>query len=315
MLPAAIVAAVAVSPLRPTSLRESGLVLVGMVLALAVVTTTRKLSKRRNRHHRNNGENNEDNEQQHTIRTIEELRELMPAGASGTCVEDAKKVIGYLDDQMINFVSRSPLLYLATYDATTGAPSVSPKGDEPGFVTVLSKPKQPSTDNDDTPQHTLVIPDRPGNRLLFGLQNIVGQTDTETRANTETDTKTPQQTSSSRVSVLFEVPGTGTTLRCGGTARLSTDPALLNGHVARGCHPKIVVLVDIDQAFFHCAKAYMRSRVWDPTSWPKEPPKVTFGQYFAKKDGLLANRINSDIDKHYQQIQKAVDGAACEQEA
>jgi predicted pyridoxine 5'-phosphate oxidase superfamily flavin-nucleotide-binding protein len=292
-----------------------------MVLALAM--TTRAPSKRRNRNHRNNESSNNENDneqQQHTIRTIEELRELMPAGASGTCVDDAKKVIGYLDDQMINFVSKSPLIYLATYDATTGAPFVSPKGDEPGFVTVLSKEKDPSNDNDNTTlQHTLVIPDRPGNRLLFGLQNIVGQNETEsatdTETNAETNTKIPQQAASSRVSVLFEVPGTGTTLRCGGTARLSTEPALLQDHVARGCIPKLVVLVDIDQAFFHCAKAYMRSRVWDPTSWPKEPPRVTFGQYFAKKDGFLANRINSDIDKHYQQIQKAVDGEACEQEA
>ena len=134
----------------------------------------------------------------------------MPAGASGTCLEDAKKVIDHLDDQMTDFVSRSPLLYLATVDDATGTPFVSPKGDEPGFVTVLE------AGTGSRPQHTLVIPDRPGNRLLFGLQNILGHND---RQSDDANGKSTPPRRLSRVSVLFEVPGTGSTLRCGGAAR------------------------------------------------------------------------------------------------
>ncbi|VEU43585.1 unnamed protein product [Pseudo-nitzschia multistriata] len=228
------------------------------------------------------------------VRSIEELRQIMPAGLGGNCLEDAKKVIGYLDDQMINFIHHSPLIYLATVDNTTKYPFISPKGDKPGFVTVRQ--------NHETKKHTLIIPDRPGNRLLFGLQNILGQRESGTDHET------------AKVSILFEVPGTGSTLRCGGSAWLSTDPALIRKHVARGCPPKVVILVDVDHAFFHCSKAYMRSKVWDPKSWPSKPLNVTFGRYFAKKGSLLASKIDSDVDKHYQQIQKAIDGEACEEE-
>ena len=312
----AILAAVAASPLRPVSLREFALVLVGILMA---VTWNRSHSSRGRVRRPTRTPNNSDSDtdilnNEHVIRTIGELRQVLPAGLSGTCLEDAKKVIGCLDDQMMDFIAQSPLLYLATYDSITGTPFVSPKGDEPGFVRVITKKNSSSSNNNNnnnvTPQHVLVIPDRPGNRLLFGLQNIVGG-DTQNNPTTNSTTTTPSQ-----ASVLFEVPGSGSTLRCGGPARLSEDPLLLRQHVARGCPPKLVILVEVHHAFFHCAKAYLRSRVWDPTSWPAdaEKPKVTFGRYFAKKESFLAKRIDSDVDKHYQQIQKAVDGEACEQE-
>lgn len=243
----------------------------------------------------------------------------MPASASGTCLEDAKKVINYLDDQMTDFIAKSPLLYLATVDASTNAPFVSPKGDEPGFVTVLSNGGDATKG---TLTHTLVIPDRPGNRLIFGLQNIVcpGSRAEEEEEENAADDDNDENTSippppPPRVSVLFEVPGTGTTLRCGGTAMLSTDPALVKAHEARGCPPKLVILVDVEHAFFHCNKAYMRSKVWDPTSWVSPPIKISWGRYFAKKDSFVAKLIDKDVDKHFQQVQKAVDGEACEQES
>jgi len=306
-LPAAVVVAgIALSPLRPTSMRDINLVLAGFILSM-VCTRVLLQRKRTQRLQRTSQSTDNDNDDDYIVRTIEELRDLMPAGASGTCIDDAKKVIGHLDDQMISFVAKSPLLYLATVDTTTESPFVSPKGDEPGFVTVQSR-KNP---NSPSPQHTLVIPDRPGNRLLFGLQNIVGPSKHEESTAKNADSMSNK---SKRVSILFEVPGTGTTLRCGGVAKLSTDPALLDAHVARGCRPKLVILVDVDYAFFHCAKAYLRSRVWDPTSWPSEPLKVTFGRYFAKKESWLANRIDSDVTKHYQEVQKAVDGESCETE-
>jgi len=318
---ALIVAAVAASPLCPADLRDAGLVLIGMVLAIAIMRSrslkaSYRSERRRKDSRRPPGDDSEN--QEYMVQTIEELRELMPAKSSGTCIDDAKKVIGHLDDQMIDFITKSPLIYLATLDTTTMTPFVSPKGDDPGFVSVIAK------EHNGTPVHTLVIPDRPGNRLIFGLQNIVGQSESKSESESEpnnasssssnSNSPTTKSRQGAQVSVLFEVPRTGATLRCGGTARLSIDPALLKSHTARGCDPKLVILVDVDHAFFHCAKAYMRSKVWDPTSWPSDPLRVTFGQYFAKKETFVANMIDSSVDKHYQEVQEAINGNACEKE-
>lgn len=315
MLGGALVSAIIVglSPLRPTSLRETGLVFLGIFMTAAATWTTNQ-SRRQSRRNAAAASRNKFG-RKYVIQSIEELRKLMPASASGTCLEDAKKVIHYLDDQMTDFIAKSPLLYLATVDASTNAPFVSPKGDEPGFVTVLSN------DGDATKgtlRHTLVIPDRPGNRLIFGLQNIVGpgsQAEDEDVADENDENKSIPPPPPARVSVLFEVPGTGTTLRVGGTAMLSAEPALIQAHEARGCPPKLVILVDVEHAFFHCNKAYMRSKVWDPTSWVSPPIKISWGRYFAKKDSFVANLIDKDVDKHFQQVQKAIDGEACEQES
>lgn len=278
-LQAAIITTVAASPLCPSSLRDAAYILVGIILASI---WKRDSSQYQSQHKSHNLRNDK-----HAIRTVEELRALMPPGRGGTNLQDARKVIGFLDDQMMNFIAKSPLLYLTTVDPTTEMPFCSPKGDEPGFVKVQVD------DDKNNKKHTLVIPDRPGNRLLFGLQNMVGH---------------------AKASVLFEVPGTDTTLRCGGSVRLSKDPELLRQHVARGCPPKLVILLEIEHAFFHCAKAYMRGKVWDPSFWSSDPPKVCFGRYFAKQDAAMAKTIDANIDEHYQQIQKAIDGEACEQE-
>lgn len=261
--------------------RDAALILVGIALS-----TIWKILSSCDRTQDTNQDSCDD---KHAIRTIEVLRALLPPGIGGTNLEDAKKVIGFLDDQMMNFIARSPILYLTTMDPVTKMPFCSPKGDEPGFVKVLVL----VVDDGNTKKHTLVIPDRPGNRLLFGLQNMIGHT---------------------KASVLFQVPGTPTTLRCGGSVRLSTNPELLRQNVARGCPPKLLILLEIEHAFFHCAKAFMRGKVWDPTSWPLDPPKVCFGRYFAKQDAAMAKTIDANIDEHYQQIQKAVDGKACERE-
>jgi len=330
LLPAVIIAAVAASPLRPSSLRDTLLVLVGMIFMVALKTATNTNKGKHSRGHDHKKNNDDDDDEQHTIQTIEELRDLMPASASGSSLSDAQKVIGYLDDQMVSFIAKSPLLYFVTVDVTDGTPFVSPKGDEPGFVTVRVREGKPNQNKQQQQQqrqqHTLVIPDRPGNRLIFGLQNIVRHHDNhQSTKNKNHPSSSPSSSSSSSssqesppmVSILFEVPGTCTTLRCTGTARLSTDPALLQQHATRGCTPKLVILVDIDYAFFHCAKAYLRSRVWDPQSWfsEDERPKVGFGRYFARKGGILAKKIDGDIDVHYRQVQKAIDGEDCEYEA
>ncbi|OEU09873.1 hypothetical protein FRACYDRAFT_248122 [Fragilariopsis cylindrus CCMP1102] len=263
----AFAAAAASSSLELLTLREFGLMLIGAVLSSIQQQQDKNCGGGSGDDEKKEDENNDKN----IIRSVKELREIMPAGGNGSNLNDSKKVIGYLDDQMIEFISKSPFLQLATCDSETGTPFVSPKGDQPGFVTVVTIKK----DEIDgiLKGISLIIPDRPGNRLMLGVQNILN--------------------GSKNVSIIFEIPGMCTTLRCGGSnARISTDATLLRNHTARNCTPKVVLLIDIEYAFFHCAKAYMRS----------------FGRYYAPKDSFLANVIDNDITDHYKGVQDAING-------
>ena len=106
----------------------------------------------------------------------------------------------------------------------------------------------------------------------------------------------------------FEIPGSCTTLRCGRSAYISTDLGLLQSNVARKCTPKVVVVVNVRHAFFHCTKAYLCSSIWDPSTWPSEEYRVEFGCYFAPKGSSLANRIDQGVVDHYAGVKKAIDG-------
>ena len=267
---------------NPPTWREICFTLTGSIFSLAIVAIyimpgSRKVSI----HQVTEGP---DNNQNDIIKTVEELRETLPPGQSGRGFDDAKKVITYLDDQMIGFIQKSPFLQLSTVGAN-GVPFVSPKGDQPGFVSVKKDSTRRGT--------SLVIPDRPGNRLLFGLQNIL---------------------ENPNISILFEIPGTCTTLRCGGIARISKDLRLLQDHMTRRCVPKVVIVVDVQYAFFHCAKAYMRSGLWDPTTWPSEEHLVKFGQYFCPKGSNLANKIDKNVTDHYLRVQRSIDGECGEED-
>jgi PPOX class probable FMN-dependent enzyme len=222
----------------------------------------------------------------HSIRTIKELRAVLPAGGGGSNVSDALKVRSDLDEQMVGFIARSPFLQLATANAI-GLPFVSPKGDAPGFVEVVKNAKGQGV--------AVLIPDRPGNRLLFGLQNVIEGT--------------------GQVGLCFVIPGNDTTLRCGGRATLSQDPETLRRLSARGRDAKMVIRVEVDYAFFHCAKAYMRSKLWEPASWPSasDKYKICFGAYFADCE-KKSMAIDAAIDQEYDNVAKSIKGEAAEPE-
>ena len=176
-----------------------------------------------------------------TIETEAELRAVIGAEPPGL----AKKNQPYLNDFAVDFIAKSPFLVLSTADAE-GRIDASPKGDDPGFVAVENA-------------RQLLIPDRPGNRLAYGHTNILAN---------------PQ------VGVLFMIPGTPETLRVNGQAALSADPELLDRLAARGRPAVLAIQVQVEEVFFHCAKAFLRSRLWRPESWG-EKHEVSFGKMFA----------------------------------
>ena len=198
----------------------------------------------------------------HRLTTIDQVRAII--GAEVPSVR--AKLFRGLDATAVGFIARAPFVMLATTDAE-GCPDVSPKGDHPGFVVVED-------------EQTLLVPDRKGNKLIFGLQNILANP---------------------RVALVFVVPGTEETLRVHGAAELTADPAALERLTARGQPALLAIRVRVERCFFHCAKAFKRSGLWRHESWP-EPLRISFGKMMAAKFGggdELAQSIDQMIDEDY----------------
>ena len=198
----------------------------------------------------------------HAIRTPEALRKIVGAPMPGLDLKNEKT----LNEFAVDFLARSPFLVLSTSDAD-GNLDASPKGDGPGFVLVED-------------EHTLVIPDRPGNKLAYGHLNIL---------------------ENPKVGVLFLVPGTPETLRVNGTAELSTEPALLERLVGRGRPAVLAIRIHVEEAFFHCAKAFIRSKLWKPDTWP-ERQKISFGRMLARRTGAdegVIKTIDEAVEADY----------------
>ena len=136
-------------------------------------------------------------------------------------------MIDHISDGYRKLIEASPFVAIATCGPE--GLDCSPKGDPAGFVHVLD-------------DKTLAIPDRPGNNRIDGFRNIV---------------RDP------RVALLFLIPGVGETLRINGRAEISIDPDLLARFAINGKLPRSVLLVHVETAFYHCAKAIVRSKLWD----------------------------------------------------
>lgn len=178
----------------------------------------------------------------------------------------AAKVLDHVDEFAARFIDKSPFAVLSTADAD-GRVDASPKGDGPGFISVLDR-------------QTIVIPDRPGNKLAFGHRNIL---------------QNPQ------VGVLLMLPGTPETLRINGRAELSADPQLLAALSARGKPAVLAIHISVEECFFHCGKAFLRSGLWKPDTWG-ERHRVSFGEMYAVWQGggkELAEGVDAMIDQDY----------------
>jgi uncharacterized protein len=155
----------------------------------------------------------------------------------------ASKVATKLNDKTRLFIEHAPFLCLATSDEE-GRSDVSPRGDPPGFVRIL----------DDT---TLLLPERPGNRIADSLRNILANP---------------------RVGLLFVIPGIVDSFRVNGRATLTTDAALLAPCAVEGKTPRLGILVDIEEAYTQCGKAFLRSHLWDPSRFVDPKTLPTMGE-------------------------------------
>jgi uncharacterized protein len=172
----------------------------------------------------------------------------------------ANKVGNRLSAAQQDWLAHSPLCFVATTDAD-GHVDVSPKGDPPGFVHVI----------DDT---TIAIPERPGNKRVDGYLNVLQRP---------------------HVGTLFLIPGRGDTLRVNGSARIYADAEYFDDMVVQGKRPILALEIDVEEVFFHCAKAFLRSDTWKPESWnPTAVPSAARLAQSFKTDVSL-----DELEKYY----------------
>jgi len=139
------------------------------------------------------------------------------------------KIADRLNGLTRQFVERSPFVCVATA-CPDGGLDVSPRGDPPGFVRILD-------------ERTLLLPDRPGNRIADTLTNLLEDT---------------------RIALVFLIPGIGDTFRVNGRARIVDDPELLAPSAVDGKVPRLGLLISIEEAYTQCSKALIRSDLWNP---------------------------------------------------
>ncbi|MFC4257874.1 MSMEG_1061 family FMN-dependent PPOX-type flavoprotein [Marinobacter lacisalsi] len=196
------------------------------------------------------------------ITNIEHIRNILGEPSPRT----TGKIYDHLNARMVNFIRHSPLVMVTTVDSE-GFPSISPKGDDPGFVHV------------EDAGH-LLIPERKGNKLAFSFQNIL---------------------EGSKVGLLFMVPGTTEVLRVHGTPTLVHDDKLNQKLMSKSQQALLVTRLAVANAYFHCGKALIRSGIWNPET-PRPQVKVSFGQEIAENRSLSsseADAIDEGVEERY----------------
>lgn len=196
----------------------------------------------------------------------EALRSLFPQTHSLA----VKKCQTRLDKHAMDFVARSPFICIGT-QSPDGLADVSPRGDPCGFVKILD-------------DKTLLIPDRPGNNRLDSQTNILANP---------------------AVGLLFMIPGFDDTMRVNGTAKITRDPELLALMEMKGRVPVIAIVVTVAEVFMHCAKAFRRSKLWDPgqlqdRSEMPSLPQIILDQTSGAPEGPEAmKKIDADLEDEY----------------
>lgn len=189
------------------------------------------------------------------VTSREELRRLYKAPGE----RPIQKELRLLDRHARAFIEKSPFLLIGSSDGKGNA-DVTPRGDRPGFVAVLD-------------DRTIAIPDRPGNDRLDTLENIVAEPS---------------------VGLLFLIPNMNETLRLNGHARITADKALRERLAVDGKLPATVLVVAVRSVYMHCAKAFLRSNLWAPETWPARSEMPTLGEIL--KDQIALSMTAAEAD-------------------
>ena len=190
------------------------------------------------------------------ITSQEDLRALYgPASPNAL-----RKQMDRLDAHARTFLARSPFVVIASQDSK-GHADATPKGDGPGFVHVLD-------------ERTIAIPDRPGNARVDTWSNIVDNP---------------------AVGLLFLIPGMNETLRINGTGRLTRDSELCARLAMNGKPAVAALVVQIEDVYLHCAKAFIRSRLWKQDTWPDRKQLPTLGEML--RDQIDLSETAEELDQ------------------
>ncbi|MGI5160983.1 pyridoxamine 5'-phosphate oxidase family protein [Microbispora sp. CA-102843] len=185
-----------------------------------------------------------------TVATEAELRQIVKEPSRAAWDKD----IARIDEHARTIIAHSPFVLLATANSD-GTCDVSPRGDPPGSVLILD-------------DHRLALADRPGNHRLDSLRNMLHNP---------------------HVGLLFIVPGMNETLRVNGRATLVSDAPFFDDLAVRGKRPRLAILVDVEELYMHCAKAFLRSSLWKPETWPDRKNLPTLGRIAKDQMGIKAS--------------------------
>nr|WKF60537.1 hypothetical protein HUO10_005058 [Paraburkholderia busanensis] len=169
-----------------------------------------------------------------------------------------RKEIPYINEDYRAFIEVAPFVVLAT--AGPEGLDCSPRGDTPGFVRVID-------------EHTLALPDRPGNNRIDSLRNVIVQ---------------PQ------LALLFVIPGVGESLRVNGRGRITSEDKWLDSFAVEGKLPRTVLLIDVEAVYFHCSKALVRSKLWDPSRHVERSRLPSAGQMHQRINGAHFDAASYD---------------------
>ncbi len=194
----------------------------------------------------------------HVISTEAQLRALVGEPAALTCT----KISDRLNAMTRLFIERSPFVCIATSDLS-GNCDLSPRGDPAGFVRILD-------------DHTLLMPERPGNRIADSLRNMLANP---------------------HIGLLFVVPGVTDTFRVNGRATITSDAGLLAPCAVEGKPPILGILVDIDEAYTQCSKAFLRSHLWDAERFTAAAAMPTGGQVLRAIQGAQFDAEKYDTER------------------
>jgi PPOX class probable FMN-dependent enzyme len=197
-----------------------------------------------------------------TVTSRDELRALYGEPLANPLMQHAPRLF----PSHLEWIERCPFMLLATADRD-GQPSVTPRGDAPGFVMAIDR-------------KTLVFPDRTGNRQINALLDIL---------------------ENNRVAMIFLIPGVRETLRVRGRARITTDESMLAMFPEHGKPPRTAVVVTVDEVYMHCGKALVRSKLWDPASAASAETVPSTGTIFREVTSapVEAGEIDAELEHIY----------------